>query len=354
MLKQKFETKHLPITLFEVIPPPGDISHEDALASAQAIAELIQQLSDRVDALNIPEVRPESRSAPRPRNYIEKMPPRRFATYLKKVLPPDIDIIINRCVVYAPKPAQIRWFQTTNTRYEIEYVVLVGGESSSIRYPGPSVVETARWIRDYLNEGKHPFSGKPTRKTHLIPGGITIPTRRHPSSGPDEPERLYIKSMNGIQFFTSQILYESQAMKNLLADYSKLCEEKNVEPARIFLSFAPVSSKRDLDFLKWLGVEIPPSVEKEILGGWHGKGLRSIHVAKRVLEEILELYDSLPLKVPLGLNVEHVTMRNFELSGEMIEELTRVINRTFSFGESARSDQIAEQAIQLSSLPFEP
>ena len=35
-------------------------------------------------------------------------------------------------------------------------------------------------------------------------------------------------------------------------------------PRRILLSFAPVSSKKNIDFLKWLGVEIPLQTEKHL------------------------------------------------------------------------------------------
>jgi 5,10-methylenetetrahydrofolate reductase len=238
----------------------------------------------------------------------------------------------------------------TYHEFRVENLVLVGGESSQIRYPGPSVLETATWITEYLNRGRWPYdSSRPAiPPTDFFLGGITIPTRRKPDPERDEPARLIQKSRRGIQFFTSQVLYEPFSMQRLLRDYAALCQAEGVPPCRVFLSFAPVSSPSDVQFLKWLGVEIPPDVEQELLKGWLGVAWRSIRVAERVLQDILDFVSAEHIAVPLGLNVEHITSRNFEVSAEMIARLVAVFQRHFR--REAPPDTAAEWALQLTGL----
>ena len=51
----------------------------------------------------------------------------------------------------------------------------------------------------------------------------------------------------------------------MLKYYDDICKKSKVLPRRILLSFAPVSSKKNIDFLKWLGVEIPKKTEKHLI-----------------------------------------------------------------------------------------
>jgi len=341
-----------PCILYELIPPPKDATPREVEAVVECVAEFIASLPVSIDALNIPEVRPEStRETQRPQAFIPKMEPREFVRWVRPALPASVDVIVNRCVVYAPREAQLRWLIRTYHEFRVENLVLVGGESSQIRYPGPSVLETATWITEYLNRGRWPYdSSRPAiPPTDFFLGGITIPTRRKPDPERDEPARLIQKSRRGIQFFTSQVLYEPFSMQRLLRDYAARCQAEGVPPCRIFLSFAPVSSPSDVQFLKWLGVEIPPDVEQELLKGWLGVAWRSIRVAERVLQDILDFVSAEHIAVPLGLNVEHITSRNFEVSAEMIARLVAVFQRHFR--REAPPDTAAEWALQLTGLP---
>ena len=66
---------------------------------------------------------------------------------------------------------------------------------------------------------------------------------------------------NGSEFFTTQVLYDSSKIIKMISHYQKRCDEQNTFPRRILLSFAPVSSEKNIKFLKWLGVEIPNETE---------------------------------------------------------------------------------------------
>ena len=51
---------------------------------------------------------------------------------------------------------------------------------------------------------------------------------------------------------------------------------------------------------------------------------RSLDVAIEVLNEILNHIEKNDLKVPVGLNVEHIMSYNFQSSVEMLQELARI------------------------------
>jgi 5,10-methylenetetrahydrofolate reductase len=206
-----------------------------------------------------------------------------------------MEAVINRVVVYDADP--VRWLSETREKHGIEHAVLVGGESAGGHYPGPGPAEAAERIR--------------SAGLALTLGGISIPSRTN------EAERLRNKSAAGMSFFTTQILFDSN-------DIVWLIQKLNGLEARIFLSFAPVSHPGDLKFLRWLGADIPPSLDRFLLGemaGSHAETCfeRSLDLAQRIL---MDVFDNLPPDPPLiGLNVEHVNRRNFPSAVRMLERL---------------------------------
>ena len=84
---------------------------------------------------------------------------------------------------------------------DIENLILVGGESSKIQYEGLSVNSASEYITRDLNSGRFDF----------FCGGIAIPSRNI------ESEKLLRKGSNGVEFFTTQVLYDSKKIKKMLA-----------------------------------------------------------------------------------------------------------------------------------------
>jgi hypothetical protein len=144
-------------------------------------------------------------------------------------------------------------------------------------------------------------------------GGITIPSRKN------ESERIRAKARAGIEFFTSQVLFDSN-------DVVWLVQRLNGLQARVFLSFAPVSHRRDLQFLRWLGADIPQNLDRFLLGSEDGVAAhaptcleRSLDLAQRIL---MDVFDNLPPDPPpLGLNIEHINRRNFSPAIKMLDRL---------------------------------
>lgn len=298
-LDEKLLNPALAVTFFEMVPPaagkPGAI--ESALAEVGKVRHL-------VDAVNLPEIHDEARGSDRIQKFVQRVEPRALGASIVREL--ETEVVINRCVVYEPDP--VAWFRETEEKFGLRNVVLVGGESSQIRYPGPSVLEAAKQVR--------------SAELETCLGGITIPSRLR------EAERIREKKTAGLSFFTTQILFDSN-------DIVWLIQRLNGLEARVFLSFAPVSHPRDLEFLRWLGADIPADLDRFLL---HGEGLRatsgakndpvasrqtclerSLDLAQRIL---MDVFDNLPPEPPaLGLNIEHINQRNFSAAVQMLDRL---------------------------------
>ena len=76
---------------------------------------------------------------------------------------------------------------------------------------------------------------------------------------------MLYKTMTGARFFTTQMLFDSQRIIELLRDYTLLCSEAGVDPATVLLSFAPLRSVSDLNLLDFLGVDLPTEAREYIL-----------------------------------------------------------------------------------------
>ena len=151
-------------------------------------------------------------------------------------------------------------------------------------------------------------------------GGITIPSRLN------EAERIRRKCDAGIDFFTTQVLFDSN-------DIVGLIQRLNGVEARIFLSFAPVSHPRDLEVLRWLGVDLPAHLDRFLLRGNSPENKvapspelssfdRSLKLAQHVL---MDVFDNLPPDPPaIGLNIEHINRRNFVSAVQMLDQLGKL------------------------------
>lgn len=285
--------------LYELMPPPKGLPKADLESSVITFSNIIQGLP--IDGINIPEVREETRNGERKQSEIIKVEPRIIAKYLRAE--GDTEVIINRPTVYTPWTKQEKWFGKIYVE-GIRNIILVGGESSKITYPGLSVIETARKLEKIFPD--------------IFLGGITIPQRKN------EAIRVFKKSEAGIEFFTSQIIYDSKDIKKFLKEYFVICQKSKTLPKMIFLSFAPVSTPKDIELLKWLGVSIPSTTESYLKKGWFGMGWRSLDLALSIFEDILTYVSKNKIRVPLGLNIEHVNRHNFESSFILLERIGKL------------------------------
>jgi hypothetical protein len=131
-------------------------------------------------------------------------------------------------------------------------------------------------------------------------------------------------------------------------DIVKLVRELGDLPVRILLSFTPVSNEKDLDFLEWLGVEIPPGFRELIRKAASPQEAveQSLGLARNILTEVCEAVRS--HGPALGLQIERITRRNSATARQMLSDLGafyhRLVERprtVVSQGASARRDRAA-------------
>jgi 5,10-methylenetetrahydrofolate reductase len=292
-----------PVVFFELVPP----AENNADAQERALAEA-KRIKPLVHAVNLPEVRNESRASERTSKFVPRVSPRVFGKRLREEV--GAEVVVNRGVVYQPNAGG--WFRETYQNFGLNQIVLVGGESSKIRYPGPSVLEAAAEIRG---------TGLPATL-----GGIALPGRAQ------EAERIRRKAHAGLSFFTTQVLFDSN-------DIVWLIQRLNGLEARIFLSFAPVTTQRDIEFLRWLGADVPSDLDAYLVSGEHanssGRAFEpSLKLAQTILMDVL---DNLPPDPPpLGLNIEHINRRNFPGAVRMLERLGNLYSDLLASRRPAR------------------
>lgn len=301
-IRDKIKKPQRPVVAYEILPP------REKDGTLNSYGEIISSLLSQthIDAINIPEVLDEGGRGKRPVVNQKRGEPREFGRLLQDIV--GVEAIVNRVVVHEPFDVQMKWIEETNKDYEIENLIIVGGESSNVEYPGPSVNEVLKSVSSEYNENGG----------DIFCGGIAIPSRI------SESKNLITKSENGSEFFTTQVLYDSSNIIKMIGHYQERCDELNTFPRRLLLSFAPVSSQKNIEFLKWLGVEIPSETERYLQGRPGSMIERSLDVAIEVLNDTLRSITEKNLKVPIGLNVEHIMSYNFQSSVEMLQELARI------------------------------
>ena len=277
--------------IFEIITPPETWDRAKVEEWAGRICEILK--SHALRSLNIPEVVNETRNGERRVRYIPKIDNVSFARILARACPDSVPVL-NKISVRLRKPEFEKW---VNGIYEqgVRRLVVVGGELPDYPYPGYSVLEATEWIKSNFKD--------------MEAGGITIFTRPH------EAERIAAKMRAGVDFFVSQIIYETANFKQVMIELEKI--EKRFPP--IYVSLAPAARIRDIEFLLWLGVEIPSAILAYLAKDEEGVEERTCEINMRVLEEIFQFIEKKSYR--LGFNVEHVIYTNLGLSERLLEEI---------------------------------
>jgi 5,10-methylenetetrahydrofolate reductase len=231
------------------------------------------------------------------------MDPRDFVQRLGADL--SVDPIVNNVVAHMPSAAAFRrWVDESLDGLGLRSFVLVGGTNSRIRYPGPTVLEANQVLRSVAGS-----------REDVALGNITIPDREN------EVDRLLEKTRAGCDFFTTQVLFAAEPMATVLRAYGKRCAAQGLKPATVLLSFAPVSDYQDLEFLAWLGASVTPRTEETLAASEEKSlGRSSLELARTLWSQLLAAALQSRPAVPLGVNIEEVSLHNFDLAVQMARE----------------------------------
>ena len=268
-----------------------------------AVARLVESVP-RVDALDIPELVDENHEG---QPHYRSADPRTYARTLSERT--GREAIVNKVVAHLPDiPSVERWARETVER-GVRHVVLVGGSSRYIPYPGPPVAEAVRLCRATFAEVGGSI------------GTVAIPQRA------GEAHRMLAKTRAGATFFTTQLLFDAQAVEDVLLRYDLLCRQASLPPGAVLLSVAPIADDEDAEFVRWLGADLPDSAERAILEGEESEAARrSVDMALRVWEDVRRMAKRESLTVPIGVNVEQISARHLEVAGTLLEEFARRID----------------------------
>ena len=146
----------------------------------------------------------------------------------------------------------------------------------------------------------------------LVMGGVAIPERH--SRRNDEHLRLLAKQQAGCQFFVTQVVYDINAAKNLVSDYYYECKARGTSAVPLVFTFSVCGSMKTLDFLRWLGVDVPKWIENDLA---HAADTleTSYQLALSTATELIAFCRT--LGVPFGINIESVSNRRVEIEASV-------------------------------------
>lgn len=277
--------------LFELIPPHRRASPK---VVQRFLARFVRPAADALplDAFNIPEIVDENfRGEP----LYRTLDPREVGREARSAGGKE-ECVVSKIAVHCRRGADElqEWATETREEYGIENVVVVGAYLPDVDYPGPGVPEATALLKE----------------AGMTCGNIMIPER------PGEAAKMLEKSRAGADFFTTQAVFNGDRFVEVQEGYYARCEAEGLAPAAIVASFTPVTEAYDLEFLRWLGVDIPTEMERQLLSPTGDPAAPSIALAVenwKKMREAAERHSG----APLGLNVEYISRHNFGATLEL-------------------------------------
>ena len=286
-----------PLRLYGTTPPRAGTPADQVDTAASKLAARLASLAP--DALVVYDIQDETGRAeqPRPFPFTGTVDPRDYARFFA------VPTIVYKALGNVDEAAWQAWLDDSRG---VQFLSIVGRPAA-----GKYALPLSRAIR---------LASAHTAGFTI--GGVVI-AERHTAER-SEAARLLAKGIEGCRYFISQTVYQAPPTERLLADYLRDCRGAGVEPRRIILSFAPVGREKTLAFLRWLGVNVAPETEREILGAARPLA-QSIRICRDNLRRILDgKYAS---QIPLGVNVESVSINRDEIdaSVELFHALGEVL-----------------------------
>lgn len=279
--------------LFAITPPRQSTPAERLPEIARATVERLDHLD--LDGLVLYDIDDEGSRNPveRPFPFSPTVDPSEYrAEHLQGWRTPAI---VYRAVGKYQRDELRTWLTEQDPRRTL--TVLVGAASSGTT--PPVSLADAQALRAELNP-------------ELLLGGVAIPERHRRRE--NEHLRLIAKQEAGCRFFVSQVVYDLNAAKNLVSDYRYECESRGLAPVPIVFTFSVCGSMKTIEFLRWLGVDVPRWIENDLRHSTNPLAA-SLEQARATADELIDFCRR--LGVPFGLNVESVSIRREEIEASV-------------------------------------
>jgi len=304
MLKSKIENSKPGILTYGFTPPKLNNTEEKIIEITNKKIERIKTID--VDGLVIYDLQDEKDriSEERPFPFLPTVDPAVYSNdYMNEI---DLPKIIYRAVGKYLHGEMAAWLNSTLNKDCM--TVFVGAPSK--KQQGNLSINEAYNLRKRINP-------------ELLLGGVTIPERHLTKK--DEHLRLIDKTQKGCSFFISQAVYNVEASKNLLSDYYYYCGEQEFDMVPIIFTFTPCGSLKTLEFMKWLGINIPSWFENELKYSVDILD-KSLKLSINTFEELVDF--ACEKSIPVGCNVESVSIRKDEIDASI--DLVRDIKKIFT------------------------
>ncbi|WP_299568563.1 hypothetical protein [uncultured Shewanella sp.] len=295
-LKQRSSDHHRGIYFIGTTPPKIDTDFESVSTIADKLLARLDEIS--FDGLIIYDIQDETSRIDTPRPFPFKAT-HDSGTYAQLINQKSAKpVIAYKSVAGLDEQQFTEWLSRAWYQNNVKDIVLVGS---------PSAQATSSLSL------KDAYSTLAAHSKDFYLGGVAI-AERHLSKK-NEHIRLINKSNQGCEYYITQAVYNAEATIDMLTSYAKECEQNNVKPNRVILTFSPCGSAKTLEFINWLGVSVPEATSQRILSAADPL-YESIKINHSNLLKILEAV--LPLNIPLGLNIESLTNRKTEIDASIL------------------------------------
>ncbi|MDI1289059.1 MAG: methylenetetrahydrofolate reductase [bacterium] len=279
--------------LFALTPPRLSTSPDAVQEIADATVERLQQLD--LDGLILYDIEDEAdrNRDERPFPFLPTLDPTDYLDrYLRSWQTP---VVVYRATAKYSEEQLRDWLATQDTRKRLS--VFVGAPSRE--KPVATTLRRAQQIRAEVSPD-------------LLLGAVAIP-ERHTRNG-DEHLRLIAKQEAGCSYFVTQVVYDATAAKNLVSDYAYECRTCGLDPVPIVFTSSVCGSMKTLEFLRWLGVDVPRWIENDLR---HSDDTldASVDQAEATLLELMTFCRR--IGVPFGINIESVSIRKVEIEASL-------------------------------------
>ncbi|SHL60265.1 5,10-methylenetetrahydrofolate reductase [Chitinophaga jiangningensis] len=309
LLKTKLVEGQSGIVLYSLTPPKITTEEERVTAIAYNQVERLKNLD--IDGLILYDIQDESLRTEKERtfSFIPTIAPEQYSKQFLADL--SVPKIIYKSIANQTKETFSNWLEQNE---DLQYSVFVGASSHQ------QVAATQFSLSDAYDLKK--ASGR-----DFILGGVTIP-ERHNKKG-DEHLRIFNKMDQGCNFFVSQCVYNLHDTKNLLSDYYYNSVESGKQIAPVIFTLAPCGSLKTLQFMEWLGIEVPKWLYNDLK---NSKDIlkASLDTTTNIAAEILNYAQA--KNMPVGFNIESVSIKKEEINAAQellhnILDLTKEIRK---------------------------
>jgi hypothetical protein len=292
-LQRRITSRQGEFLLFALTPPRLSTTPEEAQGIADVTFRRLEPLD--VDGLILYDIADEADRNPeeRPFPFLPTMDP---ADYLDR----HLQVWRTPVVVYRATPKyseeELRdWLGSQDTTRRM--AVFVGASSREKRVA--TTLRRAQQLRAEI-------------APDLLLGAVAIP-ERHTRKG-DEHLGLIAKQEAGCSYFVTQVVYDVNGAKNLVSDYAYECRDRGLDPLPIVFTLSVCGSMKTLEFLRWLGVDVPRWIENDLR---HADDTldASLEQAEATALELMSFCRH--LGVPFGLNIESVSIRKVEIEASV-------------------------------------